>query len=224
MAATNLPIDTKAPIWAHLACFAIAVLLYGAITTAGWSGHYWLVLVLALLASPGLMTFAAVVIERRQLGVILDLKHQSWAFMFGDLALAALLAIASSQWPRQNIGRGLFDTHWWWLVGLAAGVTLAVAFHFFLDKSNYVAAGAIDQLSAPTKLIHDEIAYFVLAGSLVYLAVPVLVYGDWASWAPYVIVACFLIWIGGGVHDTKANLDPHFLHPSYDWANFRPLT
>jgi hypothetical protein len=38
------------------------------------------------------------------------------------------------------------------------------------------------------------------------------------------MVGCFLVWVGGSIHDSVVPLDIFKLHHAYDWANFRPIT
>ena len=222
MTAAARPVDTTAPLWAHLVCFAIAGGLFAAVAASSRGGQPLLTLMLGLVASPGLMALVGTTVMHRPLGQIFDPEHCSWAFL-ADIPLAFALALASAQWPKLH-GSGVMSSGWWLLIAIAAGITAAVVFHFVLDAPNYLKVpGGRALLSDPTKLIHDEITYFVLSAGLVWAVLPVLVYGSWSVAAPWLICAYLLAWIGGSVHDTIVGLDFFQLHGPYDWANFRPL-
>jgi hypothetical protein len=228
--ATDPSVDTRAPLWVHLLCFSVALLLFIVIVIVNDISHtgqrVGLTVALAALASVGLTALVGMVMERRPLfdgqqtaPPLFHLKDSSWAAL-ADVFLVALVGLAAAYRPSLNDG-GLMFSRWWILIALAAGLVAAVGFHFVLDAPNYVKTGAESLLSAPTKLVHNEITYFVLAASLVYLAVPILLTSSWSSWVPWLIVGCLAIWIVGGIRDK--GLDLYRLHRPYDYANHRPL-
>ncbi len=223
MTAASLPVVTKAPLVAHFFCLCMTLALFMAITTVGQRGWSVPTFVLALVSAHGLMGLAGVVLEKRPLTDIFSLRYGSWAFIIGDVALATLLWRASLQWRSPEVGRGFFGTPWWVMISLVVGIGAAVAFYFVLERGGYVEAEATDLLSSPTHLIHGEITYPVLAGSLFCLGVPALWHSNWSSWAPYLILGLFLVWIACGIRDGVAGLNPYLLHHRYDWANWRPL-
>ncbi len=217
---------TQAPWWAHLVCLVVAGLLFGALALASRQGHWLLTLLVALVASPGLMYLVGAVVMRRTFGDLFDPRHASWAFL-ADVFLAILLALAASQWRSlQGSGR-LYEfmrSPWWLGVAIAVGLGVSLGWHYLIDGPNYLKVpGGEALLSDPTKLVHDKIAYFVLSAGLIWAAVPVLVYGSWSAAATWLMAGCFLMWIGGNLHDALVGLDIFRLHQPFDWTTGRPL-
>jgi hypothetical protein len=224
---------TTAPLWAYLVCLLIAGLLTWQIIVLGRHGDWAAVLLLALLSSPGLMLLGKVGLMRDSVAELFDPHRASWAFL-ADFALAGVVALAASAWPHLVPGQ-FFTSGWWLLLAIVGGVAASLAWSFGLDRPAYrQTATGTELLGDPTKLIHDNVAYFVLSITLLYLAVPVLGRGDWSTSTPWLMSGLFSLWVLGGVADAvrkqpnfqaRSNwgLDIFNLHGIFDWTTFRPI-
>src|SRR4051812_19767721 len=117
------------------------------------------------------MFIVGTILEGRQLSDILSVKHQSWAFIFGDsifLPLAGAMFVLALR--RQTLGYQLVDRWWWVAVSATVGVAAGFVFHA-MDRGSYNSL----RFNSPTKLIHDFVAYPLLFGGLLFLGGSVLV-------------------------------------------------
>ena len=193
--------------------------LYCAIVLTTRIGLWVFPVVCVLLASPVLLYFLATKLELRNWQDILNPKHGSWAFLFGDTFVITLgIGISAYSWRR--LPRDGWHCSWQWSVFcLAAGLAAGYAFHL-LDRGNYVGAGIPFAVFSPTKIAHDGVAYPVLFGGLLFSGWPVVVkQWDMGRW----VVVCVAVWILLCICDMLRGLDPTKLHIEWDTVRFRPL-
>lgn len=197
---------------------------------------FWYATGLGLLC-PTLMVTVAVVAEERSLGQVLDWRHQSWAFLFGDfIVLVVALTLAAKLWQQlpttYGSGRRLKKTFWrrrqWVAICLVLGALVALYIHE-RDVAGYAAAGAHASAFTPSKLVHDIFGSSIYAGTLALTVLPVLVvpllpryrgeeYDDHYAcryhWEHFVIASCIAIFAVLLALDGFRNLDPALLHPA----------
>ena len=192
---------------------------------------WWTFFVSLVFVSPLSVAIVAWAFEHRAPWQLLDLNRQSWALMFGDVALAALLGYCAKAWEAMPLDaqvrykRGVPSRpghSWrpnWLLISLLWGLLLAGAFRWS-ESGVY----DLDRFMSYTKLIHDLVSYVVLATMVIFAAYPVLRrrLSEVSFWRSALIktmvLALLAVWVLGGVHDAKHGLNPAFLHPKMPTA------
>jgi hypothetical protein len=172
---------------------------------------FWVALVFV---SPTPVAVAAWIAEGRAPWTMFSLSQQSWAFMFGDVALAALLGVCAKAWsglPLMAAAR--YRRPGWLARSVMIGAVLAALFHAH-EGTVY---DILRYYSYP-KLIHDLVSYVVLASMVIYAAWPVLRFGQRKSAghkrmpARLLVLLLLAVWAGGGVQDARHSLNPAYLH------------
>lgn len=187
---------------------------------------WWAFLVSLVFVSPLPVTIIAWAVEGRAPWTLLNFDRQSWALLFGDAALAALIGWCAHAWKflpldmQVHYKRGAPSRpghSWrpnWLLISLFWGILLAAAFRWS-ESGVY----DLDRFMSYTKLFHDLVSYIVLATMVIFAAWPVLrrrltTVSIWHDMIAKLMVLVLLgIWVLGGVHDARHGLDPAFLHP-----------
>lgn len=195
-----------------LAAF-IGMSLYLLMAIGFSKGNPWVAAGACWLASPIAMMVLATAEPNRgtttlaRVASLVDFRHGSWAFLFGDTLFLPIMAAAIAIGWRHN----WFGLSWHWLViCLVIGVVVGLAFHHH-DASFYSEAA----FNSPTKLWHDLVAYPVLFGGLVFGLVPMIRQLPWV----WVALALFALWLLAGVADgTVHKLNPGDLHKPFIWS------
>ena len=147
----------------------------------------------------------------------LNPARQSWAFMFGDAIFLPLAGAMIAILARHNDSPSFVYSWWWQILAIVGGIGFALLFRA-ADKPNYNEL----QYDSPAKIVHEFIAYPVLASVLIW-GIPLLWTSFWGfgGSGPVIvpILAVFggLAWLGCGIADGNRGLDPHYLHPEWSW-------
>lgn len=104
---------------------------------------------------------------------ILDVRRQSWAFMFGDLfCLAPILALTASAWGSGYVS-SIF-AEWWWIVDMTFCGIVAGALMSHIDRKRYYKNKALAAYDQPDKQWHDKVVVWVIAALLAVATLPVV--------------------------------------------------
>lgn len=201
---------------------AYTLFVYVLLTTAMWQGQPWLAALWVWLASLVPVYCVAAFIERRPIKIT-EFSSQSWAFLFGDIIVLPLMAMALAKaWQYMP---AMHTSAWWqswvWRVFcLAMGVGAGTAFHL-MDRVNYEPLA----WNSPSKLTHEFCAFVVLFGGLLFGLIPAALSANAGSgWYVVAAVVCLLAWVALGVADnTVHHLDGRNLHVLFDWLGFRSI-
>jgi hypothetical protein len=169
--------------------------------------------VLSASTVPMILTY--VFIEHR---LPLDPSRQSWAFEFGDAIFLPLAGAMIALLLRHDHTDSFLFSWWWQIIAIAGGIVFALGFRA-MDKPSYTEL----QYDSPAKIVHEFIAYPVLASVLIW-GIPLLWTSFWGfgGSGPVIvpILAVFggVAWLGCGIADGTRGLDPHYLHPEWSWS------
>ena len=168
-----------------------------------------------LMASTVPMIATYVFIEHR---LPLDPSRQSWAFEFGDAIFLPLAGAMIALMARHNNSPSFIYSWWWQILAIVGGIVFALSFRA-MDKPNYNAL----QYDGPAKIVHEFIAYPVLAAVLIW-GIPLLWTSFWGFGGsgpvtvPILAVFGAAAWLGCGIADGTRGLDPFYLHPEWRWS------
>lgn len=171
----------------------------------------------ALLASPLLLLILRRWFEGGHPTGLLHPRTQSWAFLFGVIAIAVAFGIAA--YGHQSVpADSRFHTTWYWLVCVLIGMVAGATFHYGMELKAYAEARHGAALASPTKLAHDFVSYPLLLGGLLYVWIPVLVYQF--RWTGASVLACVVVWAAMIIRDALHPPEPANLHPKWDPRKF----
>ncbi len=212
-----LPDEYRPSWWVFAVLLVVGAGLFAAVCYSGGRGWWLMAGLLALVSSHGLTIIGRVGIDHKSFGAAFDPRTQSWA-MLADAFLAVAVALAS-------YGRRYLSPEPWWnwrlTIAYGLGWVLIASRVLWLDWPNYIRVGGEALLYSPAKLLHDFVTYLVLAGAMIYLALPVLTKGLWLQTAiPCLIVGCWLVWVVGMIHDSSG-LDIMQLHNAFNWRTWQ---
>jgi hypothetical protein len=167
-----------------------------------------------LFVSPLPLLFAARAAEHRYPWDVLDPSRQSWAFMFGGLALAGLVTTCARSWvtvKREVVQE--YERGWWLGVSALIGLALTVAFRWH-------EAGAYDLLryDSITKLVFDLVCFFLLATLTVFAGWPVMIGPQIMPARRHrisikgIVAALLVIWLATVVYDAFIPPDKSYMH------------
>jgi hypothetical protein len=205
-----------------LAPYALAVYVWWQM--AVHSGHRWSAGLAELSASAlALVVVGWLVEERGQLRFFrrLNPRTQSWAFLGDWLGLAPMGFVAAIVIPGLPQDRW-FNSGIWSVVWAVAPLIIGVALAHSFRKGEGDAYDVL-RYHALSKLLHNGVAFSVLAAMIVY-SLPILIYaimvGD--NTAPALALAFMAVWLCGAVLDgVRAGLpDGHWL--KLDGRNLHP--
>jgi hypothetical protein len=129
----------------------------------------------------------------------LDPRMQSWAFLADFVGLAPMQAFAAKAYPLLP-HNALFNGEYWW-AWVAMSVVGGCAASWVFRKGE---AKSYDPLryNSFTKLLHNGVAFTVLATMIIHTLVPIVILNWSAAW-PYSgwVLAFFLVWVAGVVGD-----------------------
>lgn len=154
---------------------------------------------------------------------LLDIRHQSWAYVFGDaFLLPASLMATTVIWQDQSQQMPHWVRSQWWFVAMATvTIVLSVALNV-ADTVRYRKYDATRALDNPGKVYHNWVVVPVLIGTLLITAVPVL-FVEWSVWTA-VVLSGVILWIVLVVVDDKLRfVNPHWQYRLWDAQRFAPL-
>jgi hypothetical protein len=161
----------------------------------------------------------AVLVERRDLSMLLDPSKQAWALLFGDLMLVPMMAgVCVFIWARLPDTGGWFSAR---LTSYAAAVPAAALVIWF----RFHEAGAYDRWRYWSfgKLAHDLDNVSVFAAAVAYVLITIAAVAtsarrDRTAWLLVVVLVGALgVFVALLIHD-YTGLDGHVLHVQDFWG------
>lgn len=207
------------------ACFVLALMIYVIVLQLGFraaveGSNVLNVVLLALMSSIVPMVMLSNTLERKPFMRNLNLSTASWAFVLGDsIALPFCLGAATTVRSSDSLPSWT-NSQGYYLASLAIGVIAALLFHSLEPLLPGSANYPPERLQSPTKIYHDCGAYFLLSSMLIYVALPVVVFGWFANPLLSFMALCgFAMWCLFGVRDMKTGLLAEDQHPMFDWKS-----
>jgi hypothetical protein len=210
-----------------LAIYALAD--YCFLLWATHTGQAWLAVLGEFLASQLPIFFVGWLWEKRNPITNLNPLTQSWAFLGDYFGLGPMAYCAARAFPLLPTGRWFDSGLWqvvWGIASLLIGLGLAALF-----RRGEGDVYDVLRYHAYTKLLHNGVAFTVLAAFVVHAMVPIMFAGPWTgSASPYTIAAtvCLAAWLLSGLGDgfcrprgSKIALSPANLHPQGDERGHR---
>lgn len=208
----------QARMYVVFAAVAVAAYIFGMALLFAPSRYSWMLFVLPIVVSPVSMAVMCTKMERLPISTAGGYRTQPWSFMYGD-SIFLPIALYAIGLGYRNIPDGFFNSGWWAVLSLLAGVGAGVGFHV-MDSSSYRAQGAADALLAPTKIWHDLVVYPVLFDLLFMGGIPQLLPNAWSVWT-LVALSGVVAWGVLGVYfDQKRQLNPFDTHPLWNAEQF----
>lgn len=205
-------------------------MMVGAIT----SGRAALSILGVLAASPLVIGATWLLVQQGQPGVSsFTLKNISYAASAGDLLVLPIVVwLAATAWNRYGDQvPAFFKSDYWFAISLVAGFAIGTFAHLSGGRSNSNSLVLSEQLhDSATSWAHNLGVFPAIAGTLIYVLVPLLFVRDALLMA---IIATCVLFVGWGslvvIDNMRANLDPsnawHFnpqwLDVRMDWARWR---
>lgn len=195
----------------YILAVTMAVGVFGATCYLGSRGNLWAA-TMSIFVSLIMMGVMRIFWEPKGPAGLYNPATQSWAFLFGDgIMLTIMLAAATISW-RSLPSEGFHRSAWWLVASIVVGVVFSLVFRHVLNGPNFIKEGYGDRLGSPTSIWHDYVVYFSLAGSITYLAVPVIL-KDFTG-TGWVVLAGFVGWLALGACDATIHpLEIPNLHP-----------
>ena len=165
---------------------AMGLLLLDTLMTATnvFSHGLFLTIVASLMISLGSMNIVAWLLEG---GLMLPVKDQYYAFVFGDSFCLPTIIAALYLMRQHQHGTTLADNGWWKFTWMAIGIISGLIWQLVLEPNNKTATGKYfysdGQLHSPTHLWHS---YFVIPVFIFLLGsqLPLLFTSQWGLLGP----------------------------------------
>lgn len=136
-------------------------------------GFSWAVGVMVAASAVGVSVAIGYYARRISPSGILDLRQQSWAFVFGDtLCLAPILGLTAQVWGSARVSSVFAE--WWWITLMVICGILVGLIMTSVDQKRYRDHDALAAYKEPDKQWHDKPVVWTIAALIGTATVPVL--------------------------------------------------
>ena len=214
----------KQPSMFYVALFAI--LAWDLLLFALWffsfkSSPSYTGLLMLLFSTVPMLLIGMLVEGREPFTDLMNPRHGSWMFIFGDLIGLPIAGYCLSRYHQTVSGVPEWATSakTFWGIAIISGLAAAYVFRYMNDASAYTPLA----FNSPTKLYHDFGAYVLFFGTLFYGLVYAVTAGlssgqGEGKWVWLAIASVILLWLAPGVpRDLAGKLEPEKLHVQWDW-------